>query len=349
MSETLQMNANGKNLPILDEATARALFSMGKTIGDAGFFHYDPAIKAPTEDEGTEISQLRAKLRQEKRNRRVMELRNRFHGKIEEILSGLDKVSDIRNLFDYLLYEAPKILGCEARFHFVGLGPFFKNDRRERRTELFDDLSEIFKTSLVAYLSVCGNAGGRINAHSGNAFDQNPEMEYIPIVLENYRTDPGAKGRDHARTEPFHTGTRTIIGYVEAPKRSNERRSFEPEAAAKKIMRSLRTHLEEISTGLLMEVHKRNACLDPLTEVLNRRGFFETVEKMRRGSADLATERGGTENVPSKSSVITLDLDHFKSVNDRHGHEMGDRALKYVAQTVSQVLERVEGACVGRF
>jgi GGDEF domain-containing protein len=345
------MNAAEK-IPTLSEAQ-EAFLRFHETVpparADVSAFSQSgtaPLAASPLEEEN---ARLRAKLRQEKRDRRIMELRNRFHAKIEEILSGLDRVSDIRNLFDYLLYEAPKILGCRARFHFIGLGPFLKTVGHGRRTELFDDLSEIFKTSLVAYLSIYGNAEGRINAHSGNVFERNEAMEYIPVILENYRTDPGAAGRSHVRTEPLHTGTRTVIGYVEAPKRSNERRSFEPEAAARKIMRSLRSHLEEISNGLLMEVHKRNACIDPLTETLNRRGFFETVEKLRRGSADLAPEDDRTESMPSQSSVIMLDLDHFKSVNDQYGHEIGDQVLRYVARTVSESIEGVEGACIGRF
>ena len=61
----------------------------------------------------------------------------------------------------------------------------------------------------------------------------------------------------------------------------------------------------------------RLASSDPLTGVLNRRGLFERLRPLladtRRRSARLA--------------VLVFDLDHFKQVNDRHGHPAGDRVL----------------------
>lgn len=57
---------------------------------------------------------------------------------------------------------------------------------------------------------------------------------------------------------------------------------------------------------------------DWLTGVLNRRGLFETAPQWLASSPQ-ADER---------LAVIALDVDHFKSVNDRYGHAIGDRALK---------------------
>jgi len=74
----------------------------------------------------------------------------------------------------------------------------------------------------------------------------------------------------------------------------------------------------------LLERQAKTARLDPLTEVMNRRGFFEQLY------VELARwERGG----PS-FGVIYLDLDHFKQVNDRHGHDRGDRLLREVARRI---------------
>jgi diguanylate cyclase (GGDEF)-like protein len=58
---------------------------------------------------------------------------------------------------------------------------------------------------------------------------------------------------------------------------------------------------------------------DPLTGLLNRRAFFEM--------ADLALQQ--PTNHPA--TVLTFDIDHFKLVNDRFGHEAGDDVLKAVA------------------
>src|SRR5262247_3886953 len=61
--------------------------------------------------------------------------------------------------------------------------------------------------------------------------------------------------------------------------------------------------------------------IDPLTDILNRRGF----ERALKRSLDHA------KRYESNAALIYLDLDDFKSVNDRHGHAAGDAVLKAVA------------------
>jgi diguanylate cyclase (GGDEF)-like protein len=79
------------------------------------------------------------------------------------------------------------------------------------------------------------------------------------------------------------------------------------------------------------EVSKR-ARTDALTGLANRRHFDE---QLRRVAAE--TDRfGGT------CSLILLDLDHFKEVNDRYGHDGGDAALKHVAQVLSDGVRTVD-------
>ncbi len=64
--------------------------------------------------------------------------------------------------------------------------------------------------------------------------------------------------------------------------------------------------------------------IDPLTELLNRRGMLDRLE------ADLARQRrqGGS------LGLLLLDMDHFKEVNDKHGHALGDQALSKVAHVI---------------
>jgi diguanylate cyclase (GGDEF)-like protein len=66
--------------------------------------------------------------------------------------------------------------------------------------------------------------------------------------------------------------------------------------------------------------------IDPLTGLLNRRGLDE------RFSAELA--RAAREERPL--SVVAIDIDHFKRINDTYGHEAGDRALVRLASTLSE-------------
>ncbi len=63
------------------------------------------------------------------------------------------------------------------------------------------------------------------------------------------------------------------------------------------------------------------ALVDPLTRVLNRKGFDQKLQAM----LDSAPGPGRTH------CLILLDIDRFKSVNDSHGHVMGDRVLQVVA------------------
>ncbi len=67
----------------------------------------------------------------------------------------------------------------------------------------------------------------------------------------------------------------------------------------------------------------RLASTDSLTGVLNRRAFMERMEQ--------EINRSFRENSPL--SLILADIDHFKGVNDRHGHQVGDLVLqKFVSQ-----------------
>jgi diguanylate cyclase (GGDEF)-like protein len=68
------------------------------------------------------------------------------------------------------------------------------------------------------------------------------------------------------------------------------------------------------------------AMSDPLTGLMNRRAFADFAERMGRRRAGLR----------SSMALLVLDLDHFKSVNDRYGHEVGDRMLELFARIAEQ-------------
>lgn len=84
-------------------------------------------------------------------------------------------------------------------------------------------------------------------------------------------------------------------------------------------MLRLRKHLEEQNAEL-----ERLANTDYLTDLYNRRRFFHAAEE----ELAEATRNG----LPI--SITLIDLDHFKQVNDTHGHLVGDRVLIHVAQLI---------------
>jgi diguanylate cyclase (GGDEF)-like protein len=81
------------------------------------------------------------------------------------------------------------------------------------------------------------------------------------------------------------------------------------------------------------------AQIDPLTDILNRRGL---ERELKRSLAHV--KRYG-----ASAALVSLDLDGFKRVNDRHGHAAGDAVLKAVALVLnrhireSDVVARVGG------
>ena len=82
---------------------------------------------------------------------------------------------------------------------------------------------------------------------------------------------------------------------------------------------------------------ERLATTDPLTGVSNRADFFTRVEN----------EVARLSRYQGTSSLLMLDLDHFKQVNDRYGHTTGDEVLIAVATTIRQSLRQVD--VVGRY
>ncbi len=80
---------------------------------------------------------------------------------------------------------------------------------------------------------------------------------------------------------------------------------------------------------------ERIVTLDPLTNLFNRRHFFELTRK--------ELERSQRYHRPL--SVIMLDIDHFKQVNDQFGHLVGDRVIVEVARRIQKALRSVDMAC----
>ena len=64
--------------------------------------------------------------------------------------------------------------------------------------------------------------------------------------------------------------------------------------------------------------------IDPLTELFNRRGMTECIEaQLVRGERELL-----------KMGILWVDVDNFKTLNDQHGHAIGDQALVIVAKII---------------
>ncbi len=79
------------------------------------------------------------------------------------------------------------------------------------------------------------------------------------------------------------------------------------------------------------------AVTDPLTGLLNRRAFMERAEK----------ERCRSVRYQKRLSILMIDIDHFKKVNDNYGHAAGDQVLVAVSSVFKHSLRDID--LIGRY
>jgi diguanylate cyclase (GGDEF)-like protein len=97
--------------------------------------------------------------------------------------------------------------------------------------------------------------------------------------------------------------------------------------------------LAESHQQLIVELGelRRKALVDPLTGLWNRRAMLELL---KREAAQLRRSKGWL-------SIMLIDIDHFKAINDAHGHASGDRVLCEVATALRRTLRTFDA--VGRW
>lgn len=89
------------------------------------------------------------------------------------------------------------------------------------------------------------------------------------------------------------------------------------------VIRRMVRNMSEMQSSLQWQ-----AWHDPLTRLSNRGGLFNQAKKLTAYS----------QQTGEPIAVIQIDLDYFKQVNDRHGHQAGDRVLTHVARLISNTL-----------
>ena len=100
------------------------------------------------------------------------------------------------------------------------------------------------------------------------------------------------------------------------------------EANERLVVAALRAEaIAESAAGKLTELARRGQ-YDPLTEAPNRSLMFD-----RMSHAIALAHRRGT-----RLAILFVDLDHFKQINDTHGHAVGDQTLRLVVQRLQSVL-----------
>lgn len=87
------------------------------------------------------------------------------------------------------------------------------------------------------------------------------------------------------------------------------------------------SRMERLQTAVCTALHQVDR--DPLTGLINRRRFLEVAEAALASRGD------------EPAALFFIDIDHFKAINDRHGHNVGDEVLARLATVLSTTLAPV--------
>jgi diguanylate cyclase len=130
----------------------------------------------------------------------------------------------------------------------------------------------------------------------------------------------------------------TLRAHLDEHRRQQAQRQAQLDEKLNHMTSRLRA-VEQESTHLRAHLRRRRveAMKDPLTGINNRLAFEDR----------LAREYARWKRYRRPLTLLILDVDHFKQINDGYGHKAGDRALKLIAQLLSQNLR--EADFLGRY
>jgi two-component system cell cycle response regulator len=142
-----------------------------------------------------------------------------------------------------------------------------------------------------------------------------PELASIPVLILTADTELDRK------VELFDRGA---SDYVCKP--------FDPRELVARVRVHLRLKLMAEDLAAANEKLYRLSCTDPLTDLFNRRHFNNVI--------DVEVARLQRYGIPL--ALILTDIDHFKRVNDEHGHLVGDEVLRRVAVTLGRSVRKAD-------
>ncbi len=208
--------------------------------------------------------------------------------------------------------------------------------------EFFSGDNPLLKTKLGSMIDSNVEFEGKINVEIFERFfgetshvDRADEWgQRIEEVAEHILSAVETTGKD---TEDYGEALRSFSGNL------SNLEDFEDVTAIKSLVagvlndtKSMAAHMETLRAEVTssadeitelkqeLEATRRDALTDGLTGVANRKCFDDTLKR--------AAQEADQTNTPL--SLILVDLDHFKSFNDTHGHQVGDQVLKVVGRTL---------------
>jgi diguanylate cyclase (GGDEF)-like protein len=205
----------------------------------------------------------------------------------------------------------------------------------------FEQIVELVKATFnvpICAVSLIDNDRQWFKAYRGLDVDRTPReiafCDYAiraeePFAVEDATSDPRFCANPLVFDKPF---IRSYLGY---PLKLSDGYIVGTLCIIDKKPRAFTQHevaiLSHFANLVVGELELRTmAYTDVLTKLLSRRAWRDSVQK----------EIGRAERQSLPLSILMLDLDHFKRVNDRFGHETGDRVLKKTAQAINSIVRK---------
>ena len=200
-------------------------------------------------------------------------------------------------------------------------------------------LEVVLRTAMEALGADRGRAraAGSDTEAGGDAPAPNAALEHAmdaaeARACETRRAATEARGESFAVAHPL-TRESGIAGARDVVVLGRDGRAFsaEEQALAGYLAAQMSVAMENVD---LHERLSREARMDELTGLANHRQFQEVlaseIERMRRFRRSL--------------SLVMIDIDHFKAVNDTHGHQQGDEVLRHVAAAIRRISRATDTA-----
>ena len=172
-------------------------------------------------------------------------------------------------------------------------------------------------------MSVGDGITGWVIANARSMCNASPELDLVGVPEEIAKHYRGVLVSPLVR-EDGAFGSITLY--------SKSRTSYTTEHV--RLLESVCQHASSaLNNALTFEKTKESALTDPLTELPNARGFYMMLEQRVAECQRLNRE---------PLSVISMDINDFKTINDNYGHAVGDRLLASIARVIRKELRQMD-------
>lgn len=224
----------------------------------------------------------------------------------------LCRLAEMRCRIEEILELNPQIL--EFVKDVSGKSSYQRDELLSLIAEVAKDLVEVESFVSISY----SNATNAFQANKTFAEICETNIQDIHNVLQTSKSMDGLKALIVSRLENIKDASRKML---EADRHERDLLNNQ----VKSLKYQLKTMKNQISTAQKKADRMEKASLlDPLTGIANRRGFQKHIRK----------EWSNYKHTGENFSILTIDIDHFKFINDQFGHWAGDRCLSELVRKI---------------